>query len=96
MDKAGIGRMVLMAMGLKNDSLTTEIYKQYPQRILPFVSTMYPAWYRQDEQVLSYAEKQLSTGILLGVGEVMLRYWGIPSKNEPAIIVPADSPFIRK
>lgn len=95
MDKAGISHMVLMAKG-RNDSLTAEIYKQYPQRILSFVSSMYPAWHSQDERVLSYAEKQLSTGIFMGVGEVMLRYYGIPSKNEPEINVPADSPFIKK
>jgi len=95
MDKAGISHMVLMAMG-RNDPLTAEIYKQYPERILPFVSAMYPAWHRQDERVLPYAEKQLSTGIFKGVGEVMLRYYGIPSKNEPEVNVPADSPFIKK
>jgi predicted TIM-barrel fold metal-dependent hydrolase len=96
MDKAGISHMVLMARGLKGDSRTAEIYKQYPQRILPFVSSMGPAWHRQDERVLSYAEKQLSTGIFTGVGEVMLRYYGTPSKNEPEINVPADSPFMKK
>jgi predicted TIM-barrel fold metal-dependent hydrolase len=96
MDKVGISYMVLMAMGLKNDPLTTEIYKQYPQRILPFVSSMYPAWYRQDEQVLSHTEKQLRTGIYKGVGEVMLRYYGVPSKNEYEVNVPADSPFIKR
>lgn len=95
MDKAGISHMVLMARG-RNDSLTAEIYKQYPQRILPFVSSMYPGWHRQDERVLPYAEKQLRTGIFKGVGEVMLRYYGIPSKNEPEVNVPADSPFIKK
>lgn len=96
MDKAGISHMVLMARGLKNDSLTTEIYRQYPQRILPFVSAMYPAWHRQDDRMLSYAEKQLKSGIFKGVGEVMLRYYGIPSKNEPEVNVPADSRFIKK
>jgi predicted TIM-barrel fold metal-dependent hydrolase len=99
MDRAGISHMVLMARtlkGLKADSLTVEIYKQYPQRILPFVSSMYPAWHRQDEQVLSYTEKQLSTGIFMGVGEVMLRYYGTPSRNEPEIYIPADSPFMKK
>jgi predicted TIM-barrel fold metal-dependent hydrolase len=96
MDKAGISHMVLMAMGWRNDPLTTEIYKQYPQRILPFVSAMYPAWHRQDQRVLSYAEKQLRTGIFKGVGEVMLRYYGIPSKNEPEVNVPADSRFIKR
>ncbi|GMQ90013.1 MAG: hypothetical protein BMS9Abin10_0355 [Gammaproteobacteria bacterium] len=95
MDMAGISHMVLMARG-RNDRLTTEIYKQAPQRILPFVSTMYRAWHRQDWRVLSRAERLLSTGIFKGVGEVMLRYYGIPSKNEPVINVPADSPFIRK
>ncbi|MDF1590547.1 MAG: hypothetical protein P1P89_03440, partial [Desulfobacterales bacterium] len=95
MDMAGISHMVLMARG-RNDALTTEIYKQAPQRILPFVSSMYPGWHRQDERVLSFAERQLSTGIFKGVGEVMLRYYGIPSKDEPAINVPADSPFIKK
>ncbi len=94
MDMAGISHMVLMARG-RNDALTTEIYKQDPQRILPFVSTMYPGWHRQDWRVLSYAERRLRTGIYKGVGEVMLRYFGIPSKNEPVINVPADSPFIR-
>jgi predicted TIM-barrel fold metal-dependent hydrolase len=95
MDHAGISHMVLMAMG-RNDPLTAEIYKQYPQRILPFVSSMYPAWHRQDERVLSYVEKQLRTGNFMGVGEVMLRYYGIPSKNEPETNVPADSPFMKK
>jgi len=97
MDKAGISHMVLMtSKGPNPDSLTAGIYKQYPQRILPFVSSMHAAWFRQDERVLSYAEKQLNTGIFIGVGEVMLRYYGIPSKNESEINVPADSPFIKK
>jgi len=95
MDMAGISHMVLMARG-RNDRLTAEIYRQDPQRILPFVSTMYRAWHRQDWRVLSRAERLFSTGIFKGVGEVMLRYFGIPSKNEPVINVPADSPFIRK
>jgi predicted TIM-barrel fold metal-dependent hydrolase len=95
MDLAGISHMVLMARG-RNDALTTEIYERDPQRFLPFVSSMYPAWHRQDERVLAYAERQLATGIFKGVGEVMLRYYGIPSKNEPVINVPADSPFMRK
>jgi predicted TIM-barrel fold metal-dependent hydrolase len=95
MDQAGISHMVLMAMG-RNDPLTAEIYQQCPQRILPFVSSMYPAWHRQDERVLPYAERQLRTGIFRGVGEVMLRYYGIPSKKEPETNVPADSPFMKK
>jgi predicted TIM-barrel fold metal-dependent hydrolase len=96
MDKAGISHMVLMAYGWTNDPLTTEIFKQYPQRILPFVSAMHLGWFRQDERVLSYAEKQLRTGIFKGVGEVMLRYYAHPSKNESEISVPADSRFIKK
>jgi predicted TIM-barrel fold metal-dependent hydrolase len=95
MDHAGISHMVLMARG-RNDRLTTDIHKQFPLRILPFVGTMYPAWHRQDERLLAYAENQLGTGIFKGVGEVMLRYYGIPSKNEPEINVPADSPFMKK
>lgn len=95
MDQAGIGRMVLMATG-RNDRLTSEIYRQYPQRILPFVSSMYRAWHLQDERVLRHADSQLGSGHFRGVGEVMLRYYGIPSKNEPEINVPADSPFMKE
>lgn len=96
MDHAGISHMVLMARGRRNDRLTTAIYRHSPQRILPFVSSMYPGWHRQDERVLGRAERLLNTGIFRGVGEVMLRYYGIPSKNEPEINVPADSPFIKR
>lgn len=95
MDQVGISHMVLMAMG-RNDWLTAEIHRQYPQRILPFVSSMYLAWHRQDERVLPYTENMLSTGRFKGVGEVMLRYYGIPSKNEPETNVPADSPFMKR
>ena len=95
MDKAGISHMVLMAWP-RNDSLTFEIYKQYPERILPFVSSMGRAWNRQDERVLSYTEKQLRSGIFRGVGEVMLRYYGKPLENESETNIPADSPFIKK
>lgn len=95
MDQAGISHMVLMARG-RNDALTREIYEANPQRILPFVSSMYPAWHRQDERLLTYAENQLNTGPYKGVGEVMLRYYGIRSKHEPEINVPADSPFMRQ
>jgi len=95
MDQVGISHMVLMARG-RNDGLTAEIHRQYPQRILPFVSSMYPAWHRQDERVLPYTEKMLGTGRFKGVGEVMLRYYGTPSKNEPEINVPADSPFMKR
>jgi len=95
MDHAGISHMVLMARG-RNDRLTAEIHQAYPNRILPFVSSMYPAWHRQDERMLAYAEKQLRTGRFKGVGEVMLRYFGIHAKNEPTINVPADSPFMRR
>lgn len=106
MDKASISHMVLMAnmvlkgnivpMARENDSLTAEIFKQYPHRILPFVSGIHPAWIRQDERVLSYAEKQLSTGIFKGVGEILLRYYAHKLTNEPEINVPADSPFMKK
>ena len=96
MDYAGISHMVLMARGRRNDALTTAIYRHSPQRILPFVSSMYPGWHRQDMRVLGRAERLLNTGIFKGVGEVMLRYYGIPSKNEPEINVPADSPFIKR
>ena len=95
MDQVGISHMVLMARG-RNDWLTAQIYEQHPQRILPFVSSMYRAWHRQDERVLPYVEKRLRGGIFKGVGEVMLRYYGIPSKNEPVIDVPADSPFMKR
>jgi predicted TIM-barrel fold metal-dependent hydrolase len=95
MDLVGISHMVLMARG-RNDWLTAEIYRRHPQRILPFVGSMYRAWHRQDERLLPYVERQLQTGMFKGVGEVMLRYYGIPSKNEPAINVPADSPFIKR
>lgn len=96
MDHAGISHMVLMARGRRNDALTTAIYRHNPQRILPFVSSMYPGWHRQDIRVLDRAERLLNTGIFRGVGEVMLRYFGIPSKDEPEINVPADSPFIKR
>lgn len=96
MDYAGISHMVLMARGRRNDALTTAIYRHSPQRILPFVSSMYPGWHRQDKRVLGRAERLLNTGIFRGVGEVMLRYYGIPSMNEPEINVPADSPFIKR
>jgi len=95
MDLAGISHMVLMARG-RNDRLSAEIYRRAPHRILPFVSSMYRAWHRQDERVLAYAESQLATGVFRGVGEVMLRYYGIPWKNEPVIDVPADSPFMKR
>ncbi len=96
MDHAGISHMLLMARGRRNDALTTEIYRHNPQRILPFVSSMYPGWHRQDKRVLGRAERLLNSGIFKGVGEVMLRYYGIPSKNEPEINVPADSAFIKR
>ena len=96
MDYAGISHMVLMARGRRNDALTTQIYRYNPQRILPFVSSMYPGWHRQDMRVLDRAERLLNAGIFKGVGEVMLRYYGIPSKNEPEINIPADSPFIKR
>lgn len=95
MDMAGISHMVLMAMG-RNHPLTMEIYKQSPQRILPFVSSMNRRWHRQDWRLLPYVERQLNTGIYKGVGEVMLRYYGNPSRNEPAVNVSADSQFIKK
>lgn len=95
MDMSGISHMVLMARG-RNDVHTLDIHKHAPARILPFVSTMYPGWHRQDERVLPRAERLLKSGLFKGVGEVMLRYYGIPAMNEPAINVPADSPFIRK
>ena len=96
MDHAGISHMVLMARGRRNDALTTKIFRYNPQRILPFVSSMYAGWHREDMRVLDRAERLLNTGTFKGVGEVMLRYYGIPSKNEPEIDVPADSPFIKR
>ena len=106
MDHAGISQMVLMPMGLMQgadgayhnlDQLTLSIYKQYPDRILPFVSTMYQAWHNQDESRLSYAEMQLKTGKFKGLGECILRYPAEgPPRNEPEVNVPADSPFWKK
>ncbi len=100
MNKAGISQMVLMALNdvkeIKqgsHDNQTVSIYKQYPDRFLPFVSTMYQSWYDQDESVLSWAETQLSSGIFKGVGEVLLRHIN-PSYE--VINISADSPFIKK
>jgi hypothetical protein len=97
--------MVLMGYGLVQgaggqwqalDPLTVSICKQYPNRILPFVSTMYQAWHNQDEGMLSFAESQLATGFFKGIGEVMLRYFANTQHNEPEVNTPADSPFIKK
>jgi hypothetical protein len=95
MDMAGISHMVLMARG-RHDERTMAIYRHAPNRIIPFMSTMYPGWHRQDMRLLDYTERRLRTGVFKGIGEVMLNYYGIKVKNEPAVDVPADSPFMQR
>lgn len=106
MDKAGIARMVIMPSGMRKignqwqplDNLNLTMCNKYPNRIIPFLSTMYPAWNNPpQETVLSFADSQLASGLFKGVGELMVRYYVPPGRtNEPEVNIPADSPFMKR
>jgi len=95
MDKAGVSHIALMCFGAF-DNITYDIFKQYPNRIIPFIGTKvmptgeyYPEWLSEIDKVLR------PTGDFYGVGEVLLRYYH-NQRGEPECNAPADSPSIKK
>lgn len=106
MDAAGIQKTVLTTntvfawrpMGQEED-FVLEAYRKYPQRIIPFLSTVRGGWLVPESAFVEYAEKQLKTGIFKGMGEFLLRHYPIaggPKVTAPEVNIRADSPYMEK
>ncbi|MFQ6033093.1 MAG: hypothetical protein ACE5K2_09260, partial [Candidatus Zixiibacteriota bacterium] len=106
MDQAGVQKVILMANRIESfrpmgweDALVLEAYGKYPQRIIPFLTTV--RWGRRFRGLtfLEYAERQLQTGKFKGMGEFMVKHYAIsstPGVAAPEISVPADSPWMQE
>lgn len=108
MDQAGIQKVILMANRIESfrpmgweDALVLEAYERYPQRIIPFLTTVRRGWGlpRDSAFFVKYAERQLKTGKFKGMGEFMVKHYAISSTADivaPEISVPADSPWMQE
>lgn len=106
MDQAGVQKAVLMAnriagthpMGWE-DAMVLEAYGKYPQRFIPFLTTVRGGrGVLSDQTFLEYAERQLKTGRFKGMGEFMLKHFaisGAPGAGAPEISLAADSPWMQ-
>lgn len=106
MDQAGVQKVILMANRIESfrpmgweDALVLEAYEKYPQRIIPFLTTVRWGWRFRGPTFLEYAERQLQTGKFKGMGEFMVKHYAISSTADiaaPEISVPADSPWMQE
>ena len=62
MDEAGISKTVLMPRGPIPQGAALDLFREAPDRIIPFLGTMTAAWHRGDYDTLKRAEKSLATG----------------------------------
>jgi hypothetical protein len=106
MDQAGVQKSVLMANRIAGsrplgweDGMVLEAYEKYPQRIIPFLTTVRGGrGLLPDEAFLEYAERQLKTGKFKGLGEFMVKHFAIsgsPGTSAPEVSIPADSPWMQ-
>ena len=94
MDKAGVSRVVLMPREGATDQMSLSFASKYPNRIIPFVGFQNVRWVKeQDPNFPSYVEDQLKTGRFSGLGEVILRHYGVPERDAGSYDIPADSPL---
>ena len=108
MDQAGVQKVILMANRIESfrpmgweDALVLEAYEKYPQRIIPFLTTVRRGGVllRDSAFFVKYAERQLKTGKFKGMGEFMVKHYAISSTADiaaPEISVPADSPWMQE
>ena len=108
MDQAGVQKVILMANRIESfrpmgweDALVLEAYEKYPQRIIPFLTTVRRGGILQRDSAffVKYAERQLKTGKFKGMGEFMVKHYAIsstPDIEAPEISVPADSPWMQE
>jgi hypothetical protein len=85
MDQAGVHKMVAMANRMTRshpigyeESLVLAVYEKYPQRIIPFLTTLRWGWHFRGPTFLEYAERQLQTGKFKGMGEFMVKHYAVP------------------
>lgn len=106
MNQAGVHKMVAMANRIKpsqpigyEESLVLAVYKKYPQRIIPFLTTVRWGRHFRGATFLKYAERQLQTGKFKGMGEFMVKHYAVPplpgETASPEINVPIDSQAMR-
>ena len=106
MDQAGVQKSILMANRIAGsrplgweDGMVLEAYEKYPQRIIPFLTTVRGGrGLLPDEAFLEYAERQLKTGKFKGLGEFMVKHFAIsvsPGTIAPEVSIPADSPWMQ-
>ena len=77
------------------ESLVLAVYEKYPQRIIPFLTTVRWGWQFRGATFLNYAERQLQTGKFKGMGEFMVKHYAVPplpgETASPELTVPVDS-----
>ncbi len=107
MDQAGVRKVVLMANRIPDpppigweDNLVLQAYEKYPQRIIPFLTTVRGGrGIFTDSAFVAYAESQLKAGKFKGLGEFMIRHYGISgsaAEAAPDLKIPADSPWVQE
>lgn len=94
--------------GISDENLVLDFYKKRPDRIIPFLGMQRPVlldatrWQQPDaaaQNLLRFAESQLSTGIFRGMGEFIL--WHYPyqfraGQRAGAVKIPADTPLMKR
>lgn len=106
MDQAGVHKMVAMANRIRpsqpigyEESLVLAVYEKYPQRIIPFLTTVRWGWHFRGATFLKYAERQLQSGKFKGLGEFMVKHYAVPplpgETASPELTVPVDSQEMR-
>ena len=111
MDQAGVQRTVLMANRIERsrplgweDDLVLEVHSKYPQRIIPFLTTVRfrsgGVAGKESASFVEYADWQLTTGKFRGMGEFMVRHFAIETSDRataaPDVSEPADSPHMQE
>jgi predicted TIM-barrel fold metal-dependent hydrolase len=81
------------------ESLVLAVHEKYPDRIIPFLTTVRWGWHFRGATYLAYVERQLQTGKFKGMGEFMVKHYSIPPIPDevatPEFTVPADSPWMQ-
>ena len=106
MDRAGIRKIVLMTNRIPpsrplgwEDAFVLEAYGRYPDRIIPFLTTVRAGQGSLSESAfIEYAEAQLKTGKFKGMGEFMVEHYSVAGAGRaeaPHIRVPADRPLMQ-
>ncbi len=92
LDKARVTRVVLMPRQGATDAMVLNFYEIFPDRIIPFIGFQNRRWcHDQDVTFPHHVESQLRKEKFKGLGEIVLRHYGVPERNVSGFDIPADS-----